>query len=201
MKLKIEIPVQHPHNSTVVVLTGNGKGKTTAATGMIVRAAGADQRAALVTFDKGTDPPENDTLLYSERAALRLLPHVQIHAFGCNRMMPDGGFRYTNASEDFEQAAAACDCTTELIRTCAADLIVCDEILSCVSVGLLQPSDVDNLIAQLRQTDTATHTTIVLTGRTTVWDKLFQSCDIISEIAAIKHHHAIKTPARKGLDF
>src|ERR1044072_7922298 len=82
---------------------GFGKGKTTAAIGLAVRALGAGKKVAILEFDKGYDEEKEH---YSEHNTLRKLSEaglpLKVYLTGCERMNPDGTFRFKNADEDFK---------------------------------------------------------------------------------------------------
>ena len=183
----------------LIVITGDGKGKTSAAVGMALRAVGAGLRVALVAFDKGT-PQGKTEEFYSERVALRRFPEIEVFSFGRSRMNEDTVFCFSNLPEDLEQAKLAIDKAKELVLSGLYDMIICDEILSCVSVGLLQKSEIDELVVIYNET--GRRCDFVLTGRGGQYHHdLFDEADIVSDIHCIKHHYARGIPIRKGLDF
>src|ERR1700677_2972526 len=108
------------------IYTGDGKGKTTAAIGLTVRAAGAGLKVAFIQFDKGSGSED----FYSERKILRTLPQIEDIPTGKIRMMPDGQFRFKNSPPDFEEAKRGLKLALEAIKLKKYNLIVCDEILS-----------------------------------------------------------------------
>src|SRR5437868_14385401 len=82
------------------IYTGDGKGKTTAAVGLSVRAAASGLKVAFIQFDKGSEAED----FYSERKVLRQLENVDVQPTGKIRMMPNGQFRFANSPPDFEEA-------------------------------------------------------------------------------------------------
>ena len=99
---------------------GDGKGKTTAAIGLAVRAVGAGKRVAFVQFDKGEDPGGKG---YSERGVLESLRDVELHATGCDRRAPDGTFRTTVSDEDRAEARRGLEIVKKLLDEGKHDLI------------------------------------------------------------------------------
>src|SRR5580698_1994522 len=120
------------------IYTGDGKGKTTAAIGLTVRAAGADLKVAFIQFDKGSEAED----FYSERKVLRKLINVSVQPTGKIRKMPDGQFRFSNSPPDFDEAKRGLILAKEAIESGKFQLIICDEILSSIMTKLISEADV-----------------------------------------------------------
>lgn len=178
------------------VYTGNGKGKTTCAVGLAVRAIGAGERVAFLQFDKGFDPEHSEH--YSERAVLRHFPKLDLLAFGAERMMTDGLFRFENRRVDFEQAQAGLAKAREIICDQKHFLVVCDELITCVRTGLLEKTDLMELV-EIFKLDGGTQD-LVLTGRG-AFPELIVAADLVTEMVCLKHYYEQKVPARCGIDF
>lgn len=176
------------------VYTGNGKGKTTAAIGLSIRAAGAGERVAILQFDKGFEGRNEH---YHERAILRQIPNIELYFFGQERIMPDGKFRFTNEPGDFEQAQAALQKAKELVRSQRYFLVVCDEAITCVGTKLLSPEDLMGLVEEFRAQPTCD---LVLTGRG-AFPELIEAADLVSEVQLVKHYFYQGVPARRGIEF
>jgi cob(I)alamin adenosyltransferase len=191
-------PLPPDHDGTyehqLHVYYGFGKGKTTCCLGLILRALGAGQRAALVQFDKGYDG-ENEH--YAERRILRKLDGVDLQPTGCERMMPDGTFRFGVQPEDLAEAQRGLESARAFIREGQHDLVVLDEILAAVAYDLLVPSQVMDLIDLWQQTRACE---LVLSGHK-VWDDLVARADLVTEMRKVKHYYAKGVPARKGVEF
>lgn len=185
-------------SKALVVITGDGKGKTSAAVGMAIRAVGAGVRVALIAFDKGVPKGDNEAF-YSERVALRRFPEIEVFSFGRSRMNADALFCFKNLPEDLEQARLAVDKAKEVVQIGAYGMVICDEILSCVSVGLLQKSEIGELIDVYNATGRCCD--LVLTGRGGRYDDLVDEADIVSDIHCIKHHYDKGVQIRRGLDY
>jgi cob(I)alamin adenosyltransferase len=176
------------------VYTGNGKGKTTCAVGLAVRAAGAGRRVAFLQFDKGFEGRNEH---YHERAILRQLAGVELYFFGMERMMPDGKFRFANVPEDFAQAAAGLAKARELVREGSHFLVVCDEAITCVSTGLYTAEDLMSLVREHKQAPTVE---LVLTGRG-AFPELIEAADLVTEMTLVKHYFYEGVQAREGIEF
>ena len=176
------------------IYTGDGKGKTTAAIGLSVRAAGAGLKVAFVQFDKGSEGED----FYSERKVFSKIPEIELHATGKIRMMPNGQFRFSNSPPDFSEAKRGLDLSMDLVRSKKYMVIVCDEILSCLLTKLLTEEDVLKLIDAYEQNEK--HGDLVLTGRT-LPEVIKNKADLVTEMKMVKHYFNKGLPARKGIEF
>ncbi len=176
------------------VYYGYGKGKTTCCIGLAVRSLGAGHRVALVQFDKGYD---GEAEHYSERNVLRELPGLELHPTGCERMMPDGSFRFGAEAQDIQEAERGIEIAKGLVTSGNDDLVVLDEILAAVAYGLLKAEDV---MALLDVYDADRKCELVLSGHK-VWDELVERADLVTEMRKVKHYYARGTPARLGIEF
>ncbi len=179
----------------VQVYTGDGKGKTTAAIGLAVRAAGTGEKVAIVQFDKGFDPARGEH--YNERAILRSIPNIHLYPFGCERMMPGGTFRLENTTEDFEQAREALGKCRRILDEKQHFMLVCDEILSCIGANLLSEEEVLDLLDVHLETGA---TELVLTGRGAP-RAIVARAHLVTEMLAIKHYFTEGAPPRPGIEF
>lgn len=179
--------------SVVVVYTGDGKGKTSASVGLMARALGTDWRVAYIQFIKHWNVGEHD-----------FIAKIQ-DVFGDKLYFYKGGKGFYNAGEisakdvseeDHKQAALE---TLEIATKCTTsgdyDLVICDEINNAVNDGLLNKSDLENLIMNRSK-----KTSLCLTGRNFP-DELVQHTDIASNMSKIKHHFDEKFLANKGIDY
>ncbi|MBN1585568.1 cob(I)yrinic acid a,c-diamide adenosyltransferase [Candidatus Uhrbacteria bacterium] len=175
----------------VHVYTGNGKGKTTAALGLALRAVGAGKRVGIVFFDKGGER-------YSERKALdRLKPDVEYWVTGSVRAdFSEGGrFRFGNGTEDLAEARRGLDLAGETVADPRFDLVILDEAVTAVRIGLLGLEGILALIEKKRP-----ESELVLTGRGAFPD-IIGLADLVSEINDTKHYFREGTPAREGIDY
>ena len=173
----------------ILVITGNGKGKTTSAIGTAIRAAGWGMKVAIVFFDKGGDH-------YGEQAILDdLKAKIDAFRFGLPRFdEASKTFRFENTDADKDMAVKALVKTRELFSQ-GYFMIICDEILNCVRLGLLQESIFRDFIAKCPK-----ETHLVLTGRN-VPGWLSEEADLVSEVNEVKHYFKKKMDAIKGLDY
>jgi cob(I)alamin adenosyltransferase len=174
--------------------TGDGKGKTTAAIGLTVRAAGAGHKVAFIQFDKGSEAED----FYSERNVLRELSNVDVQPTGKIRMMPSGQFRFANSPPDFAEAKRGLELATKAVKGGKYDLIICDEILSCIMTGLVTEADVLALLDAYEKAGRKSD--LVLTGRS-LPAPILERADLVTEMKLIKHYFNKGLPARKGIEF
>ena len=173
---------------------GYGKGKTTAAVGLLVRALGAGKKAALVQFDKGYDGMNEH---YSERKILRSMPNLQLFPFGKERILGKDAFRFKNEPGDFEEAKAALCKSRELLEKGDQDLLVLDEILAAVMCKLLTQEEVMGLVELYGKTRRCE---LVLTGHQ-IWPELVEKADLVTEMRKEKHYFDKKFPSKEGIEF
>lgn len=177
------------------VYTGNGKGKTTCAVGLAVRALGAGMRVALVQFDKGFDGTNEH---YNERHILRKLDGITLFPFGLERMMPTGKFRFENVPEDLQEAEAALAQAESLISGGEHDVVILDEVVTCINTKLLPKERVMELVKNYKS---GRGCELVMTGRG-AWPELIEQADLVTEMTLVKHYwYEHKVEARPGIDF
>jgi cob(I)alamin adenosyltransferase len=169
----------------VLIFTGNGKGKTTAALGMALRASGHGLRTLILQFLK-SDPNTG------EMAAFKDSPLVELVQMG-------RGFVPSPASPAFpehrEKAREAMKRAGEALRSGKYDLIVLDEICMAVAKGLLTEEEV---LALIDETDEGS--CLVLTGRGAT-DRLISRADTVTEMSCMKHGFDEGWPAQKGVEY
>jgi len=173
----------------ILVITGNGKGKTTSAIGTAVRGLGWGKRVSVVFFDKGGSH-------YGERNVFDFLqPKMDMFAFGLERFdEAKQTFRFENLLGDKAEAERALAKVRELLSK-NYFLIVADEVISAMSVGLVQESEVKKLVD-----DCPKDAHLLLTGRNApAW--LIEKADMVSEVKEVKHHYKKDKKAIKGIDF
>lgn len=175
------------------IYTGDGKGKTTAAIGLVVRYVGIGQRAAIIQMDKGFKDEEH----YHERELLRRSGLVMFYAFGCERMMADGTFRFGVTDEDKVEAQKALTTVKEVLDTDRFGLIVIDEIWPSLHIGLITEQDVEGIIEHWRK---HSDPELVLTGRYAP-QKYIEIADLVTEMKAVKHYFEKGMKPKRGIDY
>lgn len=173
-------------NGLILVNTGNGKGKTTAALGMAFRAWGQGMKVLVLQFIKGG-------WKYGElKAAEKLGPDFEI------RQMGEGFIKGPNdqsLDEHRHAAAEALEAARTEISSGRYDLIILDEILYAVNYGLVA---LDEVLALMAKKPDNLH--LVLTGRNAP-PEVIERADLVTEMKEIKHHFTKGIPAQKGIEF
>ena len=170
----------------ILVNTGNGKGKTTAALGMGLRAWGQGMKVLVLQFIKGG-------WKYGElKAAEKMGPDFEI------RQMGEGfikGPEDQSLEEHRHAAAEALAAAKTEISSGKYDLIILDEILYAINYGLVALSDALDLMALKPD-----NLHLVLTGRNAP-PEIIEQADLVTEMKEIKHHYTKGIPAQKGIEF
>ena len=169
----------------------NGKGKTTASLGLALRALGRGLKVHLVQFLKGGIEGNKDFEEYGELKALKKFGNFSVKRFGLKKWVvgkPD--------AEHLEQASKALEFTLESVSTGKFDLVVVDEILYAIQLGLISEEDVLRVIEAK-----AENTELALTGSHKPLEKVFARADYVTEIKKVKHPFDKGIIARKGVEF
>jgi cob(I)alamin adenosyltransferase len=170
----------------LMVNTGDGKGKTTAALGVLVRATGRGMRCCLIQFMKS----KNDR--YGEHESLERLG-VEIHTMG------DGFTWDTNdPAQDIKTSEETWALCVEKMRSGEYDLLVFDEIVYVLDYGFL---DLDKILEEIRSVkESQPHLHIIMTGRNAP-AKLIEAADLVTEMKEIKHPFHAGIYAQQGIEF
>lgn len=168
----------------LIVFTGNGKGKTTAALGMAMRAAGHGMKTLVLQFIKGS-------WVYGELQSFEKVDEIEIKPLGSGFTWKKG-----NLDEDRRLAEAGWEQALAEIKRGYYDIIVLDELNLVLSYGLLQSKAV---LESLQSRPPGPH--IIVTGRNAP-DELIKAADLVTEMKEIKHPFPDKgLKARKGVEF
>ncbi|MCJ8499612.1 cob(I)yrinic acid a,c-diamide adenosyltransferase [Desulfatitalea alkaliphila] len=167
----------------VHVFTGNGKGKTTAAIGLAIRAAGAGMRVFFGQFIKQGE--------YSEIKALKRFEDlITIEQFGLGR--------FTNEKpelEDIQAARKGLDRARQVMASGQYDMVILDEANVAVKFGLIQVQELLGLIINKPEP-----LELVITGRYAS-PRIIEMADMVTEFQAKKHYYERGTKARVGIEM
>jgi cob(I)alamin adenosyltransferase len=167
----------------VQVYTGNGKGKTTAALGLALRAVGRGLRVCVFQFIKGGGP-------YGEHLiAEKMAPLLTIIQTG-----KPGWVNTQDITEDRQLAQEALEQAKKLLTSGDYDLLVLDEINGAAGFGLIDVEQVLELISMRPE-----RLELVLTGRN-AHERVIEAADLVTEMREIKHYYKAGVPARVGIE-
>ena len=166
----------------IQVYTGNGKGKTTAAFGLALRASGAGMQVYIGQFIKGR--------CYSEIKALKKNRNIKIEQFGRRCFIKNSPEKI-----DLAMARAGLVRVNEIIGLKKYRMIILDEINMAMKLKLISLNDVLELISHLPK-----HIELVLTGRC-AHAKIMKLADLVSQVKEVKHYYAQGQKARRGIEF
>jgi cob(I)alamin adenosyltransferase len=174
-------------NGLTIVYTGKGKGKTTAALGIVLRAVGYEKKVCMIQFIKGS-------WHYGEMTSSKKLePEFEMITVGKGFV---GIMDDKSPKEDHKEIAKeAIKISNEKIQSGKYDIVILDEINYAVNLDLISVKDVLNLIKSKPQ-----KVDLVLTGNYAK-EEIIEIADLVTEMREIKHpfQHGIK--AKKGIDF
>ena len=187
-KQKQRIDSQIEKNSlekgVMIFLTGDGKGKTSSAFGMVLRALGYNHKVGVVQFIKGQQLSGEELYLKNT------LPDVQFYQMGT-------GFTWDtqDRSSDIEAAEKTWSVAQRMLKDNTLDLVILDEITYMLSFKYLDPDTIVNSIK-----GRPFGQSVVVTGRGG-GSRLREIADTVSEVKEIKHAYNNGIKARKGVDY
>jgi cob(I)alamin adenosyltransferase len=167
----------------VQVYTGNGKGKTTAALGLALRAMGNGLKVAMVQFMKSDQ-------YYGEYRIAKQFPDLTLLPMGRSCLVHEGKAQ----KEDYEAAEAALARSKELLHSGEYDLLIMDEVNVTVHMGLLDVNSVVDIVK-----GRPPRVELVLTGRYAP-QEIIDLADLVTEMRMIKHPYEQGIPAREGIE-
>lgn len=171
----------------VQIYTGDGKGKTTAALGQAMRAAGNGLKVYMVQFLKTSDTGE----LHSSE---RLHPYFRIFRFE----RPRGFFWTLNDNEKAElkeDVTKAFEFCKKVLSDHECDVLILDELMAVITNGILSIDEVLNLIKSKPE-----DLEIIMTGRNAP-QEIKDAADLVTEMKEVKHYFHKGIPQRKGIEF
>lgn len=169
----------------IQVYTGAGKGKTTAAFGLALRAAGQGLKVAVIQFMKG-EPPQS-----GEVKSLEGFEAIDVHQCG-------GSFVYEpqrDADKVKKSVRGGLKLADKLASEGSYDVLILDEINVAVSLGLVEVNTVLDLMRNKPE-----GMELILTGRDAP-HKVVEMADLVTEMVEIKHPYRQGVSARKGIEF
>ncbi|MBN2366132.1 MAG: cob(I)yrinic acid a,c-diamide adenosyltransferase [Calditrichaeota bacterium] len=170
----------------LIVYTGNGKGKTTAALGMVVRAIGYNWRILMVQFIKG------DWMYGELEGYKKLAPNFDLERMG------KGFVRIMGDKRPIEDHIQAAKNALNYVRKKMAqdyDIVILDEVNVAIREGLLTVEEVMEVIKNRPR-----YVTMILTGRNAA-EEIIEAADLVTEMTEIKHPFQSGLMAQPGIDY
>lgn len=165
---------------------GYGKGKTTAAIGLGIRAVGTGMKVAMIQFLKGIQS--------SEEILLNAIPNFDLYRF----QKSDKFYQFAN--EEIKESIyldfdISIEKLNEIYNSKEYDMLILDEILDCIDVGFMKESDIIEIIQNKPST-----MELILTGHKK-YDSIIKKVDLATEMVCIKHYMDFGIEARKGIEY
>lgn len=171
----------------VIIFTGDGKGKTSAAMGIALRASGHNMYVSIIQFVKSGGATGE------AKAVERLAPEIEFVSLGKGFVNCCGDAK--PLSEHKRSALEALALARQRMESGSWDILVLDEILTAVALALIESKDVLGLLARK---PSKLH--VILTGRGAS-DDLIAAADLVTEMRSIKHPYDNGIGAQKGIDY
>ncbi|KZY71031.1 cob(I)yrinic acid a,c-diamide adenosyltransferase [Oleiphilus sp. HI0071] len=167
-----------------LLLTGNGKGKSSSGFGMVLRALGYDQKVGVVQFIKGAQLSGEEIFLKEK------MPEVDFYQMGT-------GFTWNtqDRTSDIEAAERTWEQAARMLKDTSLDLVLLDELTYMIAYKYLDEQMIVDAIA-----NRPPEQSVIVTGRGG-GSALREVCDTVSEVKEIKHAYKAGVKARKGVDY
>ena len=171
-----------------LIFTGDGKGKSTAAFGLALRACGWGKKVLIIQFIKSPDRPYGESIMFEKLG-------VEMHQTGI-------GFTWLKTPEEHREALKeAWDLTKEKIKSLHYDVVILDELNNALAIERFEVDDIiplDEVIALVNEH--RDRMDIVVTGRSAK-QELIDIADLVTEMKVVKHYYDEGTTAIKGLEY
>jgi len=178
------VPSKTSTTGMVEIFTGDGKGKTSAALGIALRAIGHGLRVHIVYFMKGEFP-------YGEQKTLSRMPNDTFTRFGFESFVDPANVK----PEEKEQARKALEAAREAMLSLEYDIVILDEVNVAVAWKLVDIEDVLRLISEKPE-----KVELILTGRYAD-PRLIEKADLVTDMVKVKHPYDKGTLSRRGIDY
>jgi len=167
----------------VQVYTGKGKGKTTAALGLALRAVGAGKKVFFAQFVKGCTYSEHEPIA-------RFFPEIILRQYGLKCFIVEGA-----SKEDIDAARHGLEEVTVVLSSGDYDVVVLDEACIAVHFNLFSSEELIRTVQSREK-----HTEVIVTGRYATPD-LMEIADLVTEMKEVKHYYTQGLIGRRGIEF
>jgi len=167
----------------IQVYTGDGKGKTTAALGLALRAAGRNMKVLMVQFMKKWD--------YGELHSIKLIPNIVLETFGTKEFI----YKDKVKKIDYEEAEKAFSFGVKGMQSGNYDIVIFDELNMALYYELL---DLKEVIQKIKEKPD--NVELVITGRRAP-EEIIEIADLVTEMKEIKHPYQKGIEARRGIEY
>ena len=187
--MKANLLIMNPkiEKGLVHIITGNGRGKTTSAIGLGLRAIGHGLKVYMIQFIKR----EEEGKKYGEIKSIKKFRNFKVAQFGSGKLVSHS----TPTKTDFELARKGFEHAKEIINSGKYDMVILDEIWVAFHHKLIDLSEIISLIKNKPE-----HIELVLTGRHAP-EEAYEYADYVSEIEKIKHPYSKGLKARLGIEY
>lgn len=168
----------------VQVYTGDGKGKTSAAFGLALRAVGRGLKVYVIQFIKGGFD-------YGELSAVKHIPNLELKAFGQGKFVTE----VPPSEKDIKLAKEAFVLAEQVVESNEYDVVILDEINVAIHLGLV---DLQNVVRLIKNKPKDVE--LVLTGRYAP-DEIIENADLVTEMREIRHPYRKGVKSRKGIEY
>jgi len=175
---------QHLEKGLVQVYTGDGKGKTSAAFGLALRAVGRGLKVYIVQFIKGGFD-------YGELYIVEKIPNLKLATFGRGKFITEA----PPSEEDLKLAKEAFELAKRVVKSGEYDVVVLDEVNVALNLKMISIDEVVDLIKNKPK-----HVELILTGRYAPI-QIIDAADLVTEMREVKHPYTQGVPPRKGIEF
>ncbi|WP_147533605.1 cob(I)yrinic acid a,c-diamide adenosyltransferase [Bacillus marasmi] len=172
----------------VLVYTGDGKGKTTAALGIAVRATGRGKKVLMIQFIKSPDRSTGEKIMFEKIG-------IEMHQLGI-------GFTWTKTPEEHREALRqAWAFTKEKVNSGAYDVVILDELNNALAIDSFPINDVlplEEVLELIKNRNRDMH--LIITGRSAK-PEIIEAADLVTEMKEVKHYYQDGIPAVKGIEY
>ncbi|NMD69692.1 cob(I)yrinic acid a,c-diamide adenosyltransferase [Bacillus sp. DNRA2] len=184
----VEQKMKKTQQGLTLVYTGDGKGKTTAALGIAIRATGSGKKVLMIQFIKSPDRSTGEKTMFEKIG-------IEMHQLGI-------GFTWTKTPEEHREALRkAWEFTKEKVYSGDYDVVILDEINNALAIDSFPIDDVlplSEVLALIKNRSQSMH--LIITGRSAK-PEIIDAADLVTEMKEIKHYYQDGIPAVKGIEY